>query len=96
MNMVLNYFSRIKKIYSKLDKMTNILTFFLMNEWDIKNDNVLEIWNKLSEEEKRVFNFDINTISLENYLTNLLTGLKKFILKEDMSKVDYHTKRYKR
>lgn len=76
--------------------MTNVLAFFLMNEWDIKNDNLMEIWNKLTKEEKVVFNFDINSITLDEYLTNLLTGLKKYILKEDMSKVESHRTRYKR
>lgn len=87
---------RMRKIYNKLDKMTDLISYFLINEWDIKNDNILAIWDNLSEDEKRIFNFDVNSISIENYFKNLATGLKKFILKEDMSKTDYHIKRYNR
>lgn len=76
--------------------MTNILSYFLINEWDIRNDNMNELWNSLWEDEKRIFNFDIDSIALESYLSNLLTGLKKYILKEDMSKGKQHACRYKR
>lgn len=94
--MTLFKLNRIRNIYAKLDRMKHVLTYFLTNEWDINNDNLIKLWNKLSEQDKQLFNFDINSIVLETYFINLLTGLKKYILKEDMSKTSSHLRRYKR
>lgn len=85
-----------KKLYAKLEKTSDVLRYFLINEWDIDNENVLKLWEKLEEEDKVMFNFDVNTIDIDNYFKNQLTGLKKYILKEDMMKSNYHKQRYKR
>ncbi|XP_018571845.1 fatty acyl-CoA reductase wat-like [Anoplophora glabripennis] len=87
---------RVKKLYTKLEKISDVLYYFLINEWDIENDNVLKLWEKLKENDKITFNFDINTIDMDNYFKNLLIGLKKYVLKEDMTKCKFHMKRYKR
>lgn len=85
-----------KKLYVKLEKISDVLCYFLINEWDIDNENVLRLWEKLKENDKISFNFDISTIDIDDYFKNLLIGLKKYILKEDMTKSKLHTKRYKR
>lgn len=85
-----------RKIYTKLEKTSDVLHYFLVNEWDVNNDNVQKLWDKLEKEDKALFNFDINSIELESYFRNLITGLKKYILKEDMTKATLHRERYRR
>ncbi|XP_074034259.1 fatty acyl-CoA reductase wat [Leptinotarsa decemlineata] len=87
---------RMKKIYSQVDKTSNVLQYFLLREWGIDNDNVKELWSKLSTEDRIVFNFDIDSIDIENYFRNMAICLKKFILKEDITKLDLHRKRHDR
>lgn len=85
-----------KSIYVKIEKTSDILSHFLMNEWDISNESVKKMWENLDEKDRELFNFDINSIDLNLYFKNMVTGMKKFILKEDMTKAKIHKQRYKR
>ncbi|CAH1154753.1 unnamed protein product [Phaedon cochleariae] len=87
---------KMRKIYAKLEKTSEVLCYFLMREWIIENDNVRELWEKLGQEDKQIFNFDIDSIDLNTYLSNMIVGMKKFILKEDMTKLKQHKQRYTR
>lgn len=84
-----------KKLYTKLEKTSDVLCYFLINEWDIDNENVLTLWKKLNADDKIAFNFDINTIDIDKYFKNQLIGLKRYILKEDMIKLKFHKQRYR-
>ncbi|KAJ8961661.1 hypothetical protein NQ318_021259, partial [Aromia moschata] len=88
-------YKKTKRLYAKLDKTSDVLRYFLLNEWDIDNENVLNLWQKLNDNDKAAFNFDINTIDVNTYFKNLIIGLKKYILKEDMTKAKFHRQRYK-
>ncbi|XP_050306470.1 fatty acyl-CoA reductase wat-like isoform X2 [Anthonomus grandis grandis] len=86
---------RMKKIYSRLDKVMGVLHYFLIQEWVIKDENVKALWEKLSPQDRITYNFDVMAIKRETYFKNLMAGLKKYTLKEDMSKGKYHEARYK-
>lgn len=73
-----------------------VLYYFLVHEWVIKNENVKALWEKLSPSDRITYNFDVTAIEAETYLRNLMVGLKKYILKEDMTKAQYHKARYER
>lgn len=87
---------RMRKIYAKLDKVMMVLHYFLVQEWTIKNDNSKALLKKLSDQDRAVYNFDFGNLQIKNYLKNLMLGLKKYTLKEDMSKSQYHTAKYQR
>ncbi|XP_060523552.1 fatty acyl-CoA reductase wat-like [Cylas formicarius] len=87
---------RMRKIYSKIAKLSDVLSYFVLNEWTIKNNNVKALWEKLSPADRVTFHFDLSSINVDEYLKNILMGLKKYILKEDMSKIEYHKERYRR
>ncbi|KAF7282344.1 fatty acyl-CoA reductase wat-like [Rhynchophorus ferrugineus] len=87
---------RMRQIYQKLNKITTVLHFFLINEWTINNDNVKRLWEKLTPSDRAAFNFDLRTINVNTYFQNLMTGLKTYILKEDMTKAQVHKERYER
>lgn len=85
-----------RKIYWKLDKVMAVLHYFLVHEWVIKNENVKALWEKLGPNDRITYNFDFTGIKTESYLRNLMAGLKKYTLKEDMSKAELHKARYDR
>ncbi|XP_048517116.1 uncharacterized protein LOC109540840 isoform X2 [Dendroctonus ponderosae] len=87
---------RMRKIYSKLDKVMAVLHYFLVHEWVIKNENVKALWEKLGPNDRITYNFDFTGIKTESYLRNLMVGLKKYTLKEDMTKAELHKARYHR
>lgn len=39
----------------------------------------------MSEEEREIFNFDINTIDWERYISSFCMGTKKYLLKDNIS-----------
>ncbi|XP_028128534.1 fatty acyl-CoA reductase wat-like [Diabrotica virgifera virgifera] len=88
--------ARMKSVYAKIEKTSDILSYFLLHEWDIHNDNVSILWSKMSQEEKEIFNFNVNSVDFNNYMKNMMLGLKKYILKEDMAKAKLHRQRYQR
>ncbi|XP_057659288.1 fatty acyl-CoA reductase wat-like [Diorhabda carinulata] len=88
--------TRMKSIYAKIEKTSDILSYFLLHEWDIHNENMKLLWQKLNSDDKETFNFDVNSIEVNVYLKNVLIGLKKYILKEDMTKSKLHKQRYER
>ncbi|VEN48641.1 unnamed protein product [Callosobruchus maculatus] len=73
----------IKKVNAKLNKIAAVLSYFLLNEWDIESKNVFEIWQKLNVNDREIFRFDLSSIETRSYYTNLMNGLKKYTLKED-------------
>ncbi|KAH1021476.1 hypothetical protein HUJ04_010983 [Dendroctonus ponderosae] len=87
---------RMRKIYSKLDNVMAVLHYFLVHEWVIKNENVKALWEKLGPNDRITYNFDFTGIKTESYLRNLMVGLKKYTLKEDMTKAELHKARYHR
>ncbi|KAL1492059.1 hypothetical protein ABEB36_012557 [Hypothenemus hampei] len=87
---------QMRKIYSKLDKVMSVLHYFLIQEWTIKNENLKALWEKLGPNDRITYNFDFTAVEAETYLKNLMIGLKKYTLKEDMSKSQFHKTRYQR
>lgn len=85
-----------RKIYAKLDKVMTVLHYFLVQEWTIKNDNSKALLKKLTDQDRANYNFDFGMLHIETYLKNLMLGLKKYTLKEDMSKSQHHTAKYQR
>ncbi|KAF7282347.1 hypothetical protein GWI33_002787 [Rhynchophorus ferrugineus] len=74
---------RMYKIYSKMYKVTSVLLYFVSHEWKIKNDNVAALWKKLSPSDQTLYNFDLQSIDRDEYFYNIMTGLKKYTLKEE-------------
>nr|CAH7750883.1 unnamed protein product [Callosobruchus chinensis] len=75
----------LRKVNARLNKIASVLSYFLLNEWNIESKNVFGIWQKLNANDRELFRFDLNSIETRTYYTNLMNGLKKYTLKEDTS-----------
>jgi len=73
------------KIYQKLTKATNSLQFFTTHQWKFSTDNMGELFNKLSLEDQKLFNFNIKEVNWPNYIGKYCLGMRKYVLKEDIS-----------
>nr|CAI5847425.1 unnamed protein product [Callosobruchus analis] len=85
------YKMSLKKINTKLNRVASVLSYFLLNEWDIENKNIFDLWQKLNTNDRELFRFDLGSIETVSYYTNLMNGLKKYTLKEDIS--EYRSRR---
>ena len=82
------YVLRMYKAYKKLFKITDVLMFFNFT-WTIHNENIMHLWNTLSDYDKKIFPFNITILNDEqhkDYCSNAYIGLRKYIVKEDLSK----------
>lgn len=73
------------KLYKKVNKMLRVLSVFTTTQWRFDTHNVRSLWDKTSEEDKKLFNFDIKCLKWEAYLKNYVKGARLHVLKEDMS-----------
>lgn len=74
----------------------SILSFFAKSNWEFTNDNVLKLWDKLSEVDKRLFNFDVSTIDWQEYFQHYIKGIRIYLLKDDISTVEAARIKYRR
>ena len=74
--------------YQKIHKFIDVLAYFAVQEWKFDNSNVLTLWNKLSNEDKQLFKFDISMFDWDIYLFHMLRGIRVFTLGETFETLD--------
>lgn len=70
------------KLYFKVWKMIETLHFFTTRGWHFEANAMPELFNKLTKEDKKSFNFDVRQVDWNSYLFDYVMGIKKYILKE--------------
>uniref|UniRef100_A0A915MJE3 Fatty acyl-CoA reductase n=1 Tax=Meloidogyne javanica TaxID=6303 RepID=A0A915MJE3_MELJA len=70
------------KIYNKIWRMMETLHYFTTREWTFESKNAVKLWNGMSVEDKKLYNFDIRKVDWDTYLFNYLMGIKIYMLKE--------------
>lgn len=84
------------KSYEKIHKMTNVLSYFSVREWVISIDNMQNLWNTLSEKDKKMFDFDLNALDWMQYFKSHLFGIRLYILKDSSNTIPYAIKKRRR
>jgi fatty acyl-CoA reductase len=73
------------RVYQKLTKATTSLQFFTTHQWHFTTDNMMELYDKLSPEDQKLFNFNVKEVNWPNYIGKYCLGMRKYVLKEDLS-----------
>lgn len=73
-----------------------MLAFFALRQWRFTNDNTRMVWSELSEKDKIEFPFDVAALDWEDYFKNQVSGIRKYVLKEDPSSLPQARKKYYR
>lgn len=84
------------QIYKKIDKFSTVLTYFATRKWVFTNDNVQNLWNKLSPEDQAKYPFDMKKLDWDNFFYNYIRGLRIYLLKDDMSTLPQAMVRWRR
>jgi fatty acyl-CoA reductase len=84
------------KIYKKIHKFSNVISYFGTHEWKITNKNVQALWEKLDEDDRKLFDFDIGGLDWEKYFYHYVRGVRIFVLKDELSTVPRALAKYKR
>ncbi|KRK00614.1 uncharacterized protein Dyak_GE11401, isoform C [Drosophila yakuba] len=84
------------RVQEKISTGLGVLQFFTLNAWIFRSENYASLWNKLNEEDKAIFNMNMNTENTEEeYMVECAKGARKFILKEkeeDLPRARVHMK----
>ncbi|XP_043483843.1 fatty acyl-CoA reductase wat-like [Leptopilina heterotoma] len=77
------------KIFKKGTKLVMVIRFFTNGKWHFDTENVKSLWKKLSETDKKLFNFDITSFTWDELLTAHCYGSRRYLLKTDMSSEEH-------
>lgn len=67
--------------------MVEALHYFTTHGWTFQSKNLPKLWNTLSPEDQQLFNFDIRQLNWDSYLFDYVMGIKRYILKDDLGKL---------
>lgn len=91
------YFSfSLFNIYKKIDKFSEVISYFSVRSWKFTNENVKALWASLPEEDKSSFKFDIAALDWDNFFYNYIRGLRVYLLKDEMDTLPQAIVRWKR
>jgi len=79
-----NTAAQFSKLVWKVRVLTESFKHFVENEWRFENEEVRNVYRRLSPEEQKCFPLDLSTLDWPQYSINFGYGLSKYILKGDM------------
>ncbi|XP_043471852.1 fatty acyl-CoA reductase wat-like [Leptopilina heterotoma] len=74
---------KLYKFYQKGFKLLKAGEFFMETKWSFENKNIETLWEKLSEDDKRLFQFDMRDVDWHNALIEVWKGVLKYIVKDE-------------
>lgn len=83
------------KVYEKVNKLSLVLKHFSTQEYDIRHNNVLALYSRLSEDEKQIFPFERH-LNMDQYFADMVLGIKKYIYGESLENAKAEKIYYKR
>ncbi|XP_075233045.1 fatty acyl-CoA reductase wat-like isoform X1 [Lycorma delicatula] len=86
---------RMVKMIQKVDKLSELLSYFCKRQWDFSNKNTQDLWKSLDQKDKEIFPFNVEDINWEEYFYNYMRGIRQYLLKDDLSTVPAAKKRAK-
>ncbi|XP_065204446.1 fatty acyl-CoA reductase wat-like isoform X1 [Planococcus citri] len=72
------------EIYEKMNHVLEITAYFRARHWVFKNNNIQELWQKLSNEDKQLFFFNMADFSWEYCLQAMGLGLRVYLVNDDI------------
>ncbi|PIC16340.1 hypothetical protein B9Z55_022980 [Caenorhabditis nigoni] len=76
------------KLYGKVWKMIETLHFFTTRGWSFNANGMPELYDRMTPEDQKEYNFDVRQVNWDSYLFDYVMGIKKFLLKENLENLD--------
>ncbi|XP_072762936.1 fatty acyl-CoA reductase 1-like [Anoplolepis gracilipes] len=73
-----------KKIYVA----NRALKHFSFNEWKFDNTNSRALMSSMPFDDREAFSIDLSDVDIEKCIRNVIIGIKKYLLHEDMNRLD--------
>ncbi|KAJ3618772.1 hypothetical protein MTP99_005584 [Tenebrio molitor] len=72
------------KNYRRLDKMMDLISYFSIRSWTFQQDNVLELWDQMGKDDKKMFKFSMEDTDWIKYARDSILGARMYLLKETL------------
>ncbi|KAB0791210.1 hypothetical protein PPYR_03010 [Photinus pyralis] len=80
-------------IYKKIKENIHTLSYFTIRQWNFVNTNTRTLWMSLSDEDKSLFQFNMNSFSWNSYIYSYVYGTRLYLLKEKVETLPQARKR---
>ncbi|XP_029168897.1 fatty acyl-CoA reductase 1-like isoform X2 [Nylanderia fulva] len=92
----LRYRPMILELQRKIYVSNRAVRHFMCNEWKFDNTNSQDLMALIPSDDRETFSIDFSDLDVEQIVTNGLLGYKKYLLHENMEKLDEAKTHYKR
>jgi fatty acyl-CoA reductase len=73
-----------------------VISYFCTRNWNFTNKNVQALWEKLDEDDRKLFDFDLEGLDWDKYFYNYVRGVRIYLLKDELTTVPRALAKYKR
>ncbi|XP_044263414.1 fatty acyl-CoA reductase wat-like [Tribolium madens] len=75
------------KSYARLHKVLDLIAWFSTKTWQFDDGNVITLWNEMSEEDKKIYEFNMEKLNWNEYIRDCAYGMRHFLLKESLDTI---------
>ncbi|XP_046592784.1 fatty acyl-CoA reductase wat isoform X2 [Neodiprion lecontei] len=76
---------RLWKMYQKIHKFANVISYFATHQWKFTNDNVQDMWSRLESKDQHLFLFNMKGFNWDEYFQYYIKGTRIYLFKDDLS-----------
>jgi fatty acyl-CoA reductase len=67
-----------------LEKLFDMFGIFTNTSWKFTNGNVKDLWDRITDEDRIMFPFDIRSVKWDTYYSNFIKGIRIYLLKDQL------------
>ncbi|XP_044261426.1 fatty acyl-CoA reductase wat-like [Tribolium madens] len=71
----------------RLDLALNLVTYFTINSFSFKHDNVDKLWKQMNDQDKNLYSFDMSTLDWSSYIRSFVIGGRVYLLKDPLETI---------
>ncbi|XP_014210800.1 fatty acyl-CoA reductase wat-like [Copidosoma floridanum] len=84
------------KMYGKIHKFANVISYFCTREWTFSNDNVRGMWHRLDPRDRQMFYFTMESFNWEQFFSNYIKGIRVYLFKDNLKTIAKSKLRWQR
>lgn len=74
----------------------HVIEYFAMRQWDFQVENVQNLWLRLSERDKELFNFNMSKLDWDLFLQQYFRGIRQYLLQDPLETIPQALVRWNR
>lgn len=84
------------QVYRKIHRFCDVIYYFTNGQWYFTNQNVQQLWNKLTPQDQQLFFFDMAQLNWSEVISMSIFGIRTYLMKEDPNNIPEALKRTQR